>query len=183
MYVSPSYEIELRAVISEDKYAELCSHLPSIMNLLNKESLHTRKFKKDGDDIRLRNSENRCEVVHKNGLATDLTRKELTINLSSVAELNSFATLLANLNFTEDAPWITHRRDFEHSFKNQIYAISLQHTENFAHILEVEFMAEGPEDEVEHEQNIREIISSLGCEPVNKEEFLEKIKLYGQAKK
>jgi len=122
------------------------------MKLLNKETLHTRKFKTAAKgDIRLRYSEKRFELVHKEGLATDLARKELTIKLASKQEIDNFALLLQKLDFVEDPSWVTHRMDLEYLYSNYLYSISLQHTESFAHILEVEFAATTKEEVNIHE--------------------------------
>ena len=173
------FEIELRAFLTPEKYFELVEILPTKMELLNKESLHSRKFKSSEDkDIRLRFSERRCEVVHKNGSATDVTRREITINFPSKKELDKFAQILEAEGFEEVPPWITHRMDFKHNYSGYEYDISLQNTENFAHILEVEFSSENKNDEINHEKNIREILHDLGCEPISKEELSNKIQKY-----
>lgn len=172
------YEIELRSFLTPEKYEELLNLLPTKMNLLNKESLNTRKFQSsDNSDIRLRYSENRCEIVHKNGKASKLTRKEITINLPSKEELDKFAKILEAEGFEEVPPWTTHRMDFKYPFKGYNYDVSLQHTENFAHILEVEFASEN-EDEKIHEENIKEILASFECEPIDKDELMQRIKNY-----
>lgn len=172
------YEIEIKSLLSEEQYDSLVNKLPKIMNLLNKESLHTQKFKSNDNDIRLRHSKDKFELVHKEGFATDLTRKELTINLESRNEIDNFAKLLKSLSFTEEPSWITHRMDFEHMYDDHTYLISLQHTENFAKILEVEFIANNKDHIQFHEDKIKKIISELGCEPIEPNKFKNKISEY-----
>jgi adenylate cyclase class IV len=173
------YEIELKSLLSKEQYENLISELPKKMKLLSEERIHTRKFNSSlKDDIRLRCSEKRFELVHKNGHVADITRKENTIKLSSKKEIDNFASLLTTLNFIEDPSWVTYRTDFEYSFSDNIYSISLQYIENFAYILEVEA---GITDENKinyYEEKIKEIILELGCEPINSEDFSERIKKY-----
>jgi hypothetical protein len=55
--------------------------------------------------------------------------------------------------------------------------VCLQHIENFAYILEVEFIAD-VNNFFTHEPNIREIIKELGCEPINPIDFLKRVDEY-----
>lgn len=175
------YEIEMKALLSQEQYDSLRLELPKHNKLVTKETLHTKKFKtREDNDIRLRYSEQRYELVYKKGHATDLARKEITIKLASKQELDNFATVLRILDFAEDPSWITHRMDFEYPYEGHIYSVSLQDTENFAKILEVEFASINEEDIGLHEKKIKAIITKLGCEPIKPQEFSEQINKYIQ---
>ncbi|MFC1728042.1 hypothetical protein ACFLZ7_01090 [Nanoarchaeota archaeon] len=173
-----SYEIELKSLLSKEQFDRLCSELPGQMKLTNQESLNTIKFVlPEGGDIRLRHSNKTFEMVHKDGSATNLSRKENTINLNGKDDITNLIKLFNNLNFKQDPSWITHKKEFQHSFNGFNYSICLQHIEKFAYLLEVEFMSKS-NDPQKHEQNIREVIKNLGCEPISNQEFKEKIKKY-----
>jgi len=174
-----SYEIELKSLLSDKEYDSLKERLPNLMKLINKESLHTSKFiSKNKDDIRLRYSKKRFELVHKKGKVTDFARKESTIKLQSKEEIDTFLNIFRALNFTEEPGWITHRRDFEYGFDNKIYSVSLQNTENFAKLLEVEFVTEKESDIDFYKTQIKKIIENLGCKPIDSDEFNQEITKY-----
>lgn len=178
------YEIELKSLLSQEKYESLRIILPKRMKLLNCETLRTRKFKSQrGDDVRLRHSENRCELVYKKGQATDIVREEITLNLGSKEDIDSLGIILDVLNFVEDPPWTTQRMDFEHFFEGYVYSVSLQDTENFAQILEVEFVSNNESERNIHEAKIKQIMSELGCEPIDLKEFSNKIEKYVEENK
>lgn len=179
MIIKNTYEIELRALLSEEKYRELCTKLPLQIKLINKETQYTTKYRlldKKGD-IRLRHSDNKFEIVYKDDSCTCITRNEVAISLTSKEEIDRFSKVLALLNLKADPPWTNHGQEFEYEFDGYKYNLCLQYIENFAYILEVEFLGNKEEEKI-HEQNIREIIKKLGCNPINKEEFSEKIKKY-----
>ena len=179
MALSSAYEIELKALLSEGKYKELCTKLPLQMKLINKETQHTTKYRlldKKGD-IRLRHSNNKFEIVYKDDSCTSIARNEVAISLTSKEEIDRFSKVLALLNLKADPPWTNHRQEFEYEFNGYKYNLSLQYIEKFAYILEVEFLGNKDEERI-HEQNIRGIIKKLGCNPINKEEFSEMIKKY-----
>ena len=137
------------------------------------------KFRPNGTgDVRLRYTDKRFEVVCKDGGATSVARKEVTIPLKSKEEVDNFAKLFKALGYPEDPSWVTHRKDLEHEHEGHTYSVCLQHTENFARILEVEIIANDKEEEKIHEPKIRAIISSLGCAPIDNQEFKAKIKKY-----
>ncbi|MDQ7780680.1 MAG: PAS domain S-box protein, partial [Planctomycetota bacterium] len=58
---------------------------------------------------------------------------------------------------------------------NSLLSLSLQDIPNFAYILEAEVMSDEPDM---HIPNLKRLISSLGCEPIEPEEFKEKINEY-----
>ncbi len=174
-----SYEIEMKSILSDEQYDLLKNKLPKIMKLVNKESLHTSKFMSEtGEDIRLRHSETKFELVYKTGKVTDIARKESITKLKSKQEIDSFICIFRALQFIEEPSWITHRRNFEYNFDNNNYFVSLQDTENFAKILEVEFNTEKEENMDFHKAQIKKIIKSLDCKPINSEKFHQEIKKY-----
>jgi hypothetical protein len=169
------YEIELKALLSEEQYKRLCSELPSKMRLFNEETIHTTRYRPG--DVRLRSSDKRLEIICKDGDPTKISRKEVKIPLREEDKLDYFAHMFGLIGLTPDPSWTKHKREFEYDFKGFTYVVCLQHIENFAYIMEVEFLSEN-DDSVIHEPNLRAIIQELGCEPINPADFSQKIKEY-----
>jgi hypothetical protein len=169
------YEIELKALMSEEKYKQLLEELPTKFKLINEDTIHTQKY--IPGDIKLRHSDKIIEFVSKEADPTKSSRKEVTIPLASKEELNRFSKALEALNFKQDPPWITHKKEFEIEFQDRKYMMCLQHIENFAYILEVEFLSRENEKDI-HEPNIKQIIQQLGLEPINRDEFSARVQKY-----
>lgn len=171
-----SYEIELKALLSREKYDELKEKLRNEFELINEESLNTIKFINRNNDIRLRYSDKTFELVFKDKGVMNISRNKNIINLNGKNEVDNFVKLFKLLGFKEDSSWITHKNEFKFKYKDYNYNISLQDIENFAYIMEVEFLS-SKEDKV-HEENIKEIIKKFGLEPIKNNEFSERIKKY-----
>jgi hypothetical protein len=167
------HEIELKALLTKEQYDNLISKFNSELEKINEESLHTIAF--IPQDIRIRYSEKRRELIYKDKECTNIKRKEIIVNLENEEDISKLRDIFLSLNLEEVPPWVTHRNEYYYNFNNEVYTLCLQHTEKFAYILEVEIMAENHEI---HEDNIKEIISSFGLTPVNNEEFKEKIQEY-----
>jgi len=166
-------EIEVKALLSKNKYEELKKELPLRFSHKLTDSVKTVKFK---PDIRVRYSEKRKEIVFKG--KDDPSKEvceEITISLGSLEDCEKMITMLRGLGLKEHPSWMTHRDEFSTVINGQEYSLSLQHIPNFAYILEAEAMAE---NEDKHLPILREIISSLGCKPLDKEEFTEKVMEY-----
>jgi hypothetical protein len=173
------YEIELRAVLSEEQYLRLSNELSQNQKLINEETVHTTKYSKEGrqEDIRLKHSDKTTEIIIKRGDTTEISRKETRIPFMSMEQLDYFSKGLIESGFKADPPWIEHKKEFEYSFNGFIYVISLQDVKNFAYIIEIEFLSKNNEVHI-HEPNIKSIMKKLGCEPVNPDEFMSKINEY-----
>ena len=172
---STFYEIELKAILSKEQYLRLYKGLHQKMKLINKDTIHTTRYKPG--DIRLRYSNKIIEIVCKDGDPTKISRKEVKIPLASRRELEYFSQVLDLLNFQPDPSWTKHKREFEYLFKGFTYIVCLQNIENFAYILEVEFLSKTDDPHI-HKPNFIKIIKWLGCEPINPEEFSNKIEKY-----
>jgi hypothetical protein len=169
------YEIELKALLSEEKYKQLCSELPSKMRLFNEETIYTTRYRPG--DLRLRHSDKRLEIICKDGDPTKISRKEVKIPLYSQEQLDYLAPMFRLLGFNPDPSWTKHKREFEYDFKGFTYVVCLQNIEKFAYIMEVEFLSE-KDDSAIHEPNLRAIIQELGCEPIEPADFSRRIKEY-----
>ncbi len=169
------YEIEMKALLTEEQYIMLVQKLPAISKEINIETMHTTRFRPG--DLRVRHSEKRNEIIFKDGDATTLSRKEITIPIESKEQLDKFEMMFKMLKYQADPSWTKHKKEYEYEYKGVTYVFSLQNIQNFAKILEVEVMADSDQADL-YEDNMKAIIRDLGLEPINKEEFKEKIKDY-----
>lgn len=169
------YEIELKALLSKEQYNRLYNGLPQKMKLINEETIHTTRYRPG--DVRLRHSDKMSEVVCKEGDPTKIARKEVKIPLSSKEKIGYFSQLFALLNFQPDPPWTKHKREFEYKFNGFTYIVCLQNIQNFAYILEVEFLSKTNDSHI-HEPNLKAIIKELGCKPISPKDFLDRMKKY-----
>lgn len=175
MQPSSFYEIELKALLSKEQYDKLYCELPKKMKMINKERIHTTRYRPG--DIRLRHSDKILEIVCKEGNPAMICRKEVKIPLASQEQLKHFAEVFNLLGMQADPQWIKDKYEFEYFLNGFTYIICLQNIHNFAYILEVEFLSEIDSSKI-HEPNIRKIISELGCEPIEPGDFSERIKEY-----
>lgn len=169
------YEIEMKALLSQKEYNRLYNELPNEMKLINEETINTTRYYPG--DLRLRHSDKTIEVVCKEGDPTKICRKEVRIPLSSKEKLDHFAQVFELMELKTHPSWVKHKREFEYNFKGHNYIICLQHIENFAYILEVEFLSEKDDSDF-HEPNLKAIIEELGCEPIDPEDFSTRISQY-----
>ncbi|MEE9526018.1 MAG: hypothetical protein V3V78_05425 [Candidatus Woesearchaeota archaeon] len=168
------HEIELKALLTKEQHKELIEKLSSEFKLINKESVHTTRYKPG--DIRLRFSNKTFEMVEKQGDVSQGSRKEKVTKLANKEE---FELKKKELDEKYEAypSWITHKQEFIYPCNGFEYTLCFQHTENFAHILEVEYMSE-EDDLAIHEPNIRTIMLKLGVSPINPEDFKKRIQEY-----
>ena len=168
-----SNEIEIKALLTKEKYSELKSVLPQRFKKINEDTITTVKFKPH--DIRIRFSDKIQEVVLKDVDPTKFSRKEISINLEGIDDCHNMISLLRGIGLEEHPSWITNREEFTCQIDNHKYTLSLQHIENFAYILEAEIISDNAE---KHIPNLKKIIKDLGCEPIEAEQFKNKIKEY-----
>jgi len=174
VYHSMVQEIEIKALLSKEKYEELLKTLPLRFKQVEHDSITTVRFRPK--DIRVRYSSKLFELVMKDGDVTDVSRAEHTVNLKDKNACENMISALRFLGFKDDPFWVKHKSEFVCNFKGHDYVLSLQHIENFAYLLEAEIIMDKHDEQ--HVQNIRELLLSLDCEPINTEEFKAKIQDY-----
>ncbi len=167
------HEIEIKALLTEQQHAELRKTLPVKFKKINEDAVTTVKFKPK--DVRVRYSEKLNEIVFKDEDATALSRKEISVNLRDNEDSEKMISILRELGFNNTPPWLTRREEFVCKLYGFEYTLSLQHIENFAYILEAEALAD---DDKKHIPVLKEILSGLGCEPIEPEQFKIKIEEY-----
>jgi len=169
------YEIELKALLNEEKYKELYSELPRKMKLITDETITTTRYRPG--DIRLRHSNKTLEIICKDGDPTKICRKEVRIPLQSKEQLNHFGEVFFLLGLKSDPSWTKTKQEYEHFFNGYNYVVCLQNIHNFAYLLEVEYLSKDDDSHI-HEPNLRKIAKELGCEPIEPKEFNLKIDEY-----
>jgi hypothetical protein len=163
-------EIEIRALLTKEKYEQLKSLLPQKFKQITEDKVTTIKFQPP--DVRIRFSDNFQEIVYKSGNSTHDSRKEISVKLNSKEDCEKMIEILRNTGLKEEPQWFQHKQEFLYDNK---YTLSLQHIKNFAYILEAEII---DEDETLHLPILKQILTNLGCEPIDKEQFKVKIEEY-----
>lgn len=173
------FEIELKALLTKEEFERLSVELPRKLEKINEDIMHTTRYRRNGgpEDVRVRHSDKVFEIISKKGDVTRLAREEIRIPLPSRESAEYFHTVLKDAGLQADPPWIKHKVEYKISFNGFEYIVCLQHIKNFAYILEVEYVSEKDESEA-HRSNIVKIIESLGCRPINPDEFSLRVKEY-----
>ncbi len=175
------YEIELKALLDKAEYDRLDDLLAndSRFRLFNTETIKTSFFKdKEKNDMRLRISDKTCEFVYKKGLVKEYCRKEIKIPLPDEETLEHFREVLRLLPFYAERGTIKHKKEYFYSYKGEEYVICLQHLEDFAYILEIEFLAENQEVSEYHIKNNQEILNELKLKVIDGEKFMKRLYHY-----
>ncbi len=179
------YEIELKSIFDKKKYDQLNELLNSDdkYKLFNKETITTEFYKADEDktDVRLRYSDKTIEIVTKKGLVTRCVRKEIKIPLPNKDTLDHFRYVFDLLPLTPNPKTLKHKQEFTYNFNDYDYVVCLQHIENFAYLMEVEFLAEKDDSEI-HEPNLKEILNEFGLNLIEGEKFLKRVEDYKAGK-
>jgi len=175
------YEIELKALLDEKGYQRLDKLLSadSRFKLFNSETIKTSFFKdREKNDVRLRISDETCEFVYKKGLVKEYCRKEIKIPLPNKETLDCFIEVMRNLPLHAERGTLKHKKEYFYNYNGYDYIVCLQHLENFAYILEVEFLAKTQDESEMHIKNIHKIFDELGVEVINGEKFMERLYYY-----
>lgn len=170
------YEIEMKALISEDIYNHLRRELPLKYPKVTEETTQTLRFRPQ--DIRLRSSDNgKYEFIYKEGDPTTLSRREIIVPLPSQTALENMKIILSSLGFKPDPPWTKHKLEILRGLNGFNYIICVQHIENFAYLLEVEHISSKDDSQI-HRPNLVKIIEDLGCIPIDPKDFSARISEY-----
>ncbi len=175
-----TYEIELRALLTEEKYKQLLSKFSAELKLIEQDTVHTTRY--SPGDIRFRSSNKMMEIVQKQGDPTKLNRKEKVTPVKTKKEFEARQELLKKQGYKAHPSWVKHKAEFHYPYKGFDYLICLQHIEKFAHILEVEFMSKESDSGV-HAPNIKAIIREFNLEPVEPKKFMKMIYKYRKVNK
>jgi len=166
------YEIEVKAELSFEKYAELEEKLKQYRLLLEQE-VHTIRY--GPEDYRLRKEGNDFAVVIKEGNITNYVRREIRFDISK--ETYEDAKIKFDNEKSSFPPWIKRKKEYLFKKNGFDYTICLQHIIDFGYILEVERLSEKDDSEI-HIPNIIAIMEELWVKPIDKTDFLEKTQNY-----
>ncbi|MCX6745735.1 MAG: CYTH domain-containing protein [Candidatus Parcubacteria bacterium] len=175
------YEIELKALLDEQEYQRIDQLLAGDkrFKLFNTETIKTSFFKdREKNDVRLRISDKTCEFVYKKGLVKEYCRLEIKIPLQNKETLEHFIEVMRLLPLHPERGTLKHKKEYYYKYNGFDYIVCLQHLENFAYILEVEFLAQTPAESEFHIKNIHEIFEDLKVEVINGEKFMERLYHY-----
>ncbi|MBW2965026.1 hypothetical protein KY363_06220 [Candidatus Woesearchaeota archaeon] len=167
-------EVEIKSLLTEDRYRYLKTLLPHRFTKINEDSVTTIKFRPT--DVRVRYSARMREVVFKGkDDPAAVERPEFSIPLKDMDDVDKMVKLLENVGLSQHPSWTTHKEEFATSIDGHDYTLSLQHIENFAYILEAEAMTDEPEL---HIPKLKKLLSGLGCEPIDPDDFVERVNEY-----
>ncbi|MBU2562002.1 MAG: hypothetical protein KKD17_06935 [Nanoarchaeota archaeon] len=166
-------EVEIKALLTEERYRYLKTLLPHKFRKVYEDNITTVKFRPH--DVRVRYSDRVREVVLKDVDPTKVSRNELTIRLNTVDDCHKMIALLESVGLQQHPSWTTERADFVCEKDCHEYTLSLQHIPNFAYLLEAEIMTDEPH---KHIPNLKKILSNLGCEPLDADQFKARINEY-----
>jgi adenylate cyclase class IV len=175
------YEIELKALLDEAEHKRLAKVLEedARFKLFNTETIKTSFFKdREKNDVRLRISDKTCEFVYKKGLVKEYCRLEIKIPLQDKETLEHFIKVMRLLPLHAERGTLKHKKEYSYNYKGFDYIVCLQHLENFAYILEVEFLAETQDVSELHIKNIQEIFDDLGVKLIDGEKFMDRVYQY-----
>ena len=175
------YEIELKALLNEAEYKRIDNLLAndSRFKLFNTESIKTSFFKdREKNDVRLRLSDKTCEFVYKKGLVKEYCRLEIKIPLQNKETLEHFIKVMRLLPLHAERGTLKHKKEYLYNYKGYDYVVCLQYLENFAYILEVEFLAETQDESEMHIKNIQEIFDDLKVTVIDGEKFMDRVYQY-----
>ncbi|MBI2632433.1 hypothetical protein HYW75_05495 [Candidatus Pacearchaeota archaeon] len=173
MQQSCFYEIEMKALISEEVYNHLRSELPRNHELLTEETTITTRYRPH--DVRLRSSSTgKYEIIIKEGDPTSLCRQETIAYLKSEEDLEKLKASFPLIGFKPDPPWTKDKLEVRYNLNGYFYVVCVQHIKNFAYLLEVEHISKKDDSEI-HRPNLERIIRDLGCVPLDPKELNAKI--------
>ncbi|MBW2967797.1 hypothetical protein KY362_04890 [Candidatus Woesearchaeota archaeon] len=167
-------EVEIKALLNDSMYKYLKGLLPGRYQKVNEDNITTIKFRPH--DLRIRYSEKFREMVFKSDPDPAAeTREEISIPLQDMDQVDKMLAIFDRIGLSQHPSWTTERADFVAEFAGHQYTLSLQNIPNFAKILEAEIITDEPE---KHIPNLKKLIKSLGCEPIEPNEFREKVQEY-----
>jgi len=175
------YEIELKALLDKQMHQELDALLANDEKFkhFNTETIQTKFFKDhDKNDVRLRISDKTIELVYKKGLVKEYCRKEIKIPLANKEKYDYFLEIFRALPMRPERGTIKHKKEYIYNYKGHDYIVCLQHLEDFAYILEVEYLAQDPKEADLHVPNIREILTELDLDVIDGEKFMKQVSDY-----
>jgi adenylate cyclase class IV len=167
-------EIEIKALLTEEQYNELRAILNNRYEKIEEDEITTFRFRPH--DVRVRFSHKINELIYKSDDPTTHSREEITVNLAGREDALRAMEILHALGFKPDPSWLKRKEEFLYKYNDYEYTISLQYIERFAWLLEAEIIADANQEL--HIRNLKHILSSLGCEPIDPEDFKKRIQQY-----
>jgi len=175
------YEIELKSLLDKEIYKFIKEKFAADQKFKhhNTERIETSFFKDDlKNDIRLRISDKTCELVYKKGLVNEFVRKEIKIPLAHSQKLEYLDEIFHNLEVRPERGTIKHKFEYLYNYNGYDYVVCLQYLEDFAYILEIEYLAKNETEAELHVPNIKNIFQELNLQIINGEKFMERVYRY-----
>jgi predicted adenylyl cyclase CyaB len=170
-YVMENIEVEIKAIISEEKYKELIEYFKKEGEFIKEDDQTTYYFDCE-EDLRIQKNNSGCKMVLKGGKVHDETREELEIEFDK-EHFEKLDTLFKSLGYSTEIKWFRKR----HSFKWEDIKVDVDFTKGYGYILELEKMS----DEENKEGTLKILknkLKNLDIELTSREEFDKKFEDY-----
>ncbi|MBX4196347.1 CYTH domain-containing protein [Candidatus Pacearchaeota archaeon] len=162
--MNKNIEVEIRSLISQDKYDELISFFKQNSEFLGEDYQETHYFDSD-QDLRIQKNNTFSKVWLKKGKIHDDHREEIEIKCKK-EDFEKLESLYHALGYKVSIKWFRNR----HSFDWNGIVVALDHTKGYGHIIELEILS----DEENKEKNLKllkEKLASLNIPLTPKEQF------------
>jgi adenylate cyclase class IV len=174
MQLDSFYELELKALLTEEKYNSLLELLSKNYTKVNDDIIYNKRYRPG--DIRLRYSNRVYELVKKE-LLTDIASKKIVFKFEDKEEFEAMQDVFDSLQLQSDPISLKHNQEFHFPIEQYAYTICLQDIKNFTYFIEIKIQVDD-ENFLVHELNIKSIFKKLNLEPTSPKELSNEITKY-----
>ena len=164
-------EVELKVIISEEKYKELLEFFNKEGEFVKKDYQETYYFEGD-EDLRIQKNDYFGKIVWKSGKIHDHHREEIEVKFDK-EDFEKMEKLFGFIGYLVEIKWFRNR----HEFKWKDIDITVDNTKGYAHIIELEKMST-EENKLKTEELLKERLKELGLELTLREYFDTKFNYY-----
>ena len=167
----PNIEVEIRTFLTQEKYNELIEFFKKEADFLNEDNQTTYYFDCE-EDLRIQKNEFFSKIWMKKGKIHDDFREELEIKFDK-ENFEMLEKLFLSLGYNVEIKWFRKR----HSFTWNGISVTVDFTEGYGYILELEKMS-SEESKEEALNFLKQKLKELNLEETPKEEFKKKYDYY-----
>lgn len=164
-------EVELRSIITKQKYDQLLKFFKSKAKFLGKEEQLTH-YLDDNGTLRLQKTNDVSKIWLKQGRIHETVHEEMQVEFPS-NRFKDLVNLFDSIGKDAKIKWIRIRYNFRWEGAN----VMLDYTKGYAHILEIEIISE-KKNSIREKRKIELLFKKLGVLPTPKREFDSKYNFY-----
>lgn len=166
-------EVEIKSLISKEKYEELLEFFLKNSELIKEDYQETFYFDLDSN-LRIQRGNNSAKLWHKSGKVHDEFMEEIEIEVKR-NDFENLEKFLNKLGHSVKIKWFRKRKQF-----NWLgIIVSLDHTKNYAYIIELEIMS-SEENKEKNLELLKEKFKELKIEITSKEKFKNEYENYAK---